>query len=53
MRDDRATAVLRQERHWLLARYDGEKVSIAIFVVLKRIEQDIAWMDHKRTEERQ
>ena len=53
MRNERATDQLRLEREWILARYDGEKVSIAIFVVLKAIEQDIAWLDHKEMGERQ
>jgi len=44
---------LRLEREWILARYDGEKVSVAIFAVLKALETDISWMDHKRMGERQ
>jgi hypothetical protein len=32
----------------LRARYDSGAVSAAIYVVIKRIECDIAWKEHKR-----
>jgi hypothetical protein len=35
------------ERGWLLGKYDSGAVSAAVFAVLKQIEIDIAWLQHK------
>ena len=41
---------LRAERSMLIARYDGEKMPEFMFVVVKAIERDIAWMRHQQGE---
>jgi hypothetical protein len=38
---------LRAELEWLRARYDDGAISTAVFTVLKRLECDIAWAEHK------
>jgi hypothetical protein len=42
-----STAVLRAELEWLRARYDDGKVSAAVFAVIRRLESDIAWAEHR------
>jgi hypothetical protein len=42
-----STSGLRAERAWLLARYDGGKVSPAIFDVIREIETNIVWAEHR------
>jgi hypothetical protein len=41
-----STAALRTERAWLLARYDGGKVSPAILAVIREIDQ-YRWAEHR------
>jgi hypothetical protein len=42
-----STAALRSELEWLRARYDGGKVAPAVFAVIKDIETNIAWIEHR------
>jgi hypothetical protein len=44
-REERRQA--RAELMLLRARYDSGAMSIAIFVVIKAIETDIAWSEHR------
>jgi len=37
----------RDERRFLLARYDCYKFPPAIFTVIKRLEIEIAWREHR------
>jgi hypothetical protein len=37
---------LRAERMMMIARYDSEKMPDYMFVVIKAIEREIAWMRH-------
>ena len=39
---------LRDERRMMLARYDSEKMPDFMFVVVKEIESEIAWMRHRQ-----
>ena len=48
MRNARATDQLRLELEWLRARYDSAQVSLAVYAVVKALETDISWRDHKR-----
>jgi hypothetical protein len=43
-----STASLRAERRALLARYDSGAIAPAIYVVIKIIETDIAWREHRQ-----
>jgi hypothetical protein len=43
-----STAALRSELAWLRARYDDGKVSPAVFAVIRKIETDISWTEHRR-----
>jgi hypothetical protein len=43
-----SAAALRCELEWLRSRYDSDKVSPAIFAVIKAIEHEIAWIEHCR-----
>jgi hypothetical protein len=36
----------------LRSRYDGGAVSVAVYTTIKRIETDISWAEHWRTEEK-
>jgi hypothetical protein len=38
---------LRDELRWLQSRYDGGKISPAVFAVVKRLETEIAWRQHE------
>jgi hypothetical protein len=42
-----STAALRSELEWLRARYDDGKVSPAVYAVIKDIETNIAWAEHR------
>jgi hypothetical protein len=42
-----STAALRSELEWLRARYDDGKVSPGVFTVIKDIETNIAWAEHR------
>jgi len=37
----------RVELEWLRARHDNGAISSAVFEVIKRIESDISWSEHK------
>jgi hypothetical protein len=43
-----STAGLRAERMTLLARYDSGAMSLAVYGVLKSVETDIAWREHRQ-----
>jgi hypothetical protein len=43
-----STAALRGELEWLRARYDDGTISPAVFAVIREIETDIAWIEHRR-----
>ena len=43
-----STDLLRLERATLLARYDSGAFSPAIFKVIREIETDIAWIEHRQ-----
>jgi hypothetical protein len=38
---------LRAEREYLLARYDSGAMQFAIFIIIKAIETDISWIEHR------
>jgi hypothetical protein len=38
---------LREERRWLLANDDTEKISPAVFAALREIEIKISWAEHE------
>jgi hypothetical protein len=40
---------LREELNWLKSRYDSDKVSPAVFIVIKKLERDIAWDEHEES----
>ena len=40
-------ARLHDERGWLLGKYDSGAVSAAVFSVVKQIETDLAWLQHR------
>jgi hypothetical protein len=42
-----STAALRSELEWLCARYDDGKVSPAVFAIIRKLESDIAWAEHR------
>jgi hypothetical protein len=42
-----STAALREERTWLLARHDSGAISPATFNVVRSLEVDIAWAEHR------
>jgi hypothetical protein len=39
---------LRSELATLVARYDCGKVSPAIFIIIKQLETELAWLEHAR-----
>jgi hypothetical protein len=39
---------LRSELALLVARYDSGAVSPAVYAVIRAIESDIAWLEHRR-----
>jgi hypothetical protein len=41
---------LRDELRWLRSRYDGGKVSPAVFAVVKSIETEFSWREHAQQE---
>jgi hypothetical protein len=41
-------AVLRRDLAMLRARYDDGAVSTAIYAVIKQIETDISWAEHRQ-----
>jgi hypothetical protein len=43
-----STTALRAELEWLRSRYDHDKVSPAVFAVIREIETSIAWTEHRR-----
>jgi hypothetical protein len=43
---------LRDELRWLRSRYDGGKVSPAVFAVIRDLETEIAWRQHAQQESR-
>jgi hypothetical protein len=43
-----STDLLRLERASLLARYDNGALSAAVFGVIKKLEEEIAWRQHAR-----
>ena len=46
-----STAALRAELGWLRARYDAGAVAPSIYVIVKKLEEEIAWREHSpRTE---
>jgi hypothetical protein len=45
-------AALRAELAWLRARYDHVQVSPAIYAVIRKLESDIAWSEHRAAEGR-
>jgi hypothetical protein len=42
-----STAALRSELAALRARYDDGAISPAVFAVIRKLESDIAWAEHK------
>lgn len=44
------TSVLRAELTLLRARYDSGAVSAAIYKVIKELETDIAWAEHREVQ---
>ena len=42
-----STAALRDERIWLLARHDSGAITPAIFKIVRSLEVDIAWAEHR------
>jgi hypothetical protein len=42
-----STAALRDELEWLRARYNGGQVSAAVVAVIRELETDIAWAEHR------
>jgi hypothetical protein len=42
-----STAALRSELEWLRVRYDDGKVSPAVFAIIRKLESDIAWAEHR------
>jgi hypothetical protein len=44
---------LRAELEWLRSKYDSGAVSDAVFAVVKSIEREIAWAQHRDRETRQ
>jgi hypothetical protein len=40
-------ARLHDERSWLLGKYDSGAVSAAVFAVVRQIETDLAWLQHR------
>ena len=42
-----STATLRAERLILVARYDCYSFSPAIFLVVKELETEISWLEHR------
>jgi hypothetical protein len=43
-----STAALRSELAALRARYDDGAISPAVFAVIREIETDISWAEHRR-----
>jgi hypothetical protein len=43
----RSTAALRDERIWLLARHDSGAITPSIFKIVRSLEVDIAWAEHR------
>jgi hypothetical protein len=41
---------LREERIWLLGRHDTGAVAPQIYLIVKMIEIDIAWLENRRTQ---
>ena len=46
---DRRVISLREGRAWILARYDHDGLSPAIFAVIRKIETEIAAIENRRT----
>ena len=42
-----STAALREERTWLLARHDSGALTPATFKIIRGLESDIAWAEHR------
>jgi hypothetical protein len=42
-------ARLRSELAALRARYDGGAVSAAVYALIRRLETELAWAEHKHT----
>ena len=38
----------REELNWLRSRYDCGAISDTVFVVVKKLECEIAWLQHER-----
>ncbi len=43
----KSTAALREERTWLLARHDSGALTPATFKIIRGLESDIAWAEHR------
>jgi hypothetical protein len=48
----KSTVELRAELMLLRARYDGGAVSAAVYVVIRGLEVDIAWIEHARSQKK-
>jgi hypothetical protein len=42
-----STAALRDERTWLLARHDSGALTPATFKIVRSLEVEIAWAEHR------
>ena len=43
-----STVDLRDELAWLRARHDGGAVAPAVYSLIRRLEEEIAWREHSR-----
>jgi hypothetical protein len=47
VKDTSQAKKLRTELSYLIARYDSGAVSPAVYAVIRAIESDIAWLEHR------